>query len=201
MNDNVNHPSHYTDGKIEVWKPVSGFENYQISNFGRIKNTVFRNRHTIKLKERMLTPSQNGKGYMFVYLSKNGKPKMKTIHRLVAEAFIENPNSYPVINHKDGNKENNFVDNLEWCTVQYNAEHSHRLGLQKPSERQKAIIAQWDKENHSKPVSQYAKNGAWIKDWEQQKEAELTLGLCRGSISQCVNGRAKTAGGFIWKRK
>ena len=201
MNDVVNHPSHYTDGKIEVWKPISGFENYKISNLGRIKNTVFRNRYTTMLKERILTPSKNGRGYLFVYLSKNDNRKMKTIHRLVAEAFIENPNGYPVINHRDGNKENNFVDNLEWCTVQYNAQHSHRLGLQKPSERQKTIISQWDRENHSKPVSQYSKNGDWVKDWAQQKEAEMALGLCLGSISQCVRGKSKTAGGFISKRK
>ena len=178
---------------IERYNVLLGeYDCYAVSNYGNVKN--LRNEYILKSGKDMY-------GYPTVLLSKNGKKKRVRVHILVANSFLPKVEGKNYINHKDGKKYNNHIDNLEWCTVQYNAQHSHRLGLQKPSERQKTIISQWDRENHSKPVSQYSKNGDWVKDWAQQKEAEMALGLCLGSISQCVRGKSKTAGGFIWKRK
>lgn len=198
--DNVNHPSHYTDGKIEVWKDVVGFENYKISNQGRIKNTVFNNRHCSFQRERILKPSKNGRGYFFVYVSNNGKTKMKTIHRLVAETFLPNFENLPCVNHIDGNKENNTLENLEWCTFSHNIMHSYKLGLQKPSEKQKKAIAEWDRIHHKKPIYQLTMSGEVIKYWGSLKEASEALNISMGAISQCVNNRSKSAGGYKWKK-
>lgn len=108
----------------EKWKDIQGYENlYQISNLGRVKSlkrTVIRKHNSIlNLKERILK-QQNMNGYKFVRLSKNNKTKQHLVHRLVATHFIDNPNKYKEINHKDENKENNVWYNLEWCTHKYN---------------------------------------------------------------------------------
>lgn len=108
----------------EIWKDISGYESiYQVSNLGRVKRIVFKNGTTEKLKEKVLKPSDNGKGYKIVGLCKNGKIKNHYIHRLVAEAFIPNPNNYEEVNHKDFNKDNNIIDNLEWVTPLQNTRH------------------------------------------------------------------------------
>ncbi len=138
------------------------------------------------------------KGYYNVCLFKNGKHNKK-VHRLVAEAFLENNNNYPCINHIDGNKLNNNVENLEWCTYSHNTKESYRLGLQKPSERQKNIVKEYCKTHKPKKIIQLAQNDIFIKEWNSEKEAEEKLGMCRGSISQCLTGKSKSAGGYKWK--
>ena len=96
----------------EIWKPVVGFEEYfKISNLGRLKR-----------KDRILKAT-NDRGYLKIKLSVNGKRYLRYIHRLVAEAFIPNPNNYKEVNHKDSNPENNRVDNLEWCDRRYNLDY------------------------------------------------------------------------------
>lgn len=113
--------------KAEIWKDIEGFENrYEISSFGNVRN---------KKTSKVLKHSNNYHGYPFVLLRKKGDDKVKNlkIHRLVAEAFIPNPDNLPQVNHKDGNKLNNSVDNLEWCTCQYNIQHSFANGLQTPN--------------------------------------------------------------------
>ena len=119
---------------IEVWKDIKGFEGYyQVSNLGNVKalsRKVLSGRcvnHSYNtLREHLLS---NGVGkYCQVHLSKNGKTIPKLVHRLVAEAFIPNPNNLPCINHKDENPKNNCVDNLEWCSYKYNNEYNDRLG-------------------------------------------------------------------------
>ena len=123
----------------EIWKDINGFEGlYQVSNFGRIKSLP-KTRKTGKSKktirfydEKILKASScSNNGYKIVTLSDNGKQKYFTIHRLVCFHFLENKNNYKVINHKDGNKLNNDVENLEWCTNSQNSSHAYKLGLQK----------------------------------------------------------------------
>lgn len=109
----------------EIWKPVVGYEGlYEVSNTGNVKslgNKVWKN-------ARILKPQVRGKsGYLFVRLSKDGQAKGINIHRLVAETFIPNPLNLPIVNHKDENRTNNHVDNLEWCTVSYNSKYSMKL--------------------------------------------------------------------------
>ena len=101
----------------EIWKPVRNYEGlYEVSNMGRVKSLNY-NRTG---KERIMKGLDNGHGYLFVQLCKDGKAKNCRINRLVAMAFIPNPDNLPEVNHKDKIRTNNRVDNLEWCTTQYN---------------------------------------------------------------------------------
>lgn len=107
----------------EIWKDIKGYEGkYQVSNYGSVKTLNYRRTGTARL----LIP-KNDKGYLAVGLYKNGKRKMFLIHRLVAEAFIPNPENLPQVNHIDEDKTNNYVENLEWCTQSYNNNYGTRL--------------------------------------------------------------------------
>ena len=152
----------------EIWKTIENYDDYQVSSLGRIKS--FKND-----KEHILKPADNGNGYLFVILCKDGKLKNIKIHRLVANAFIPNPYKLPVINHKDKNRQNNNVNNLEFCTQQYNVDYSL-----------------------AKKIGQYSKDGKLIKIWTSQHEAER-YGFMQGHISDCCKGKRKTHKGFIWK--
>lgn len=114
---------------VEIWKDIKNYEGYyQVSNFGRIKSLQKWNGHNYIKCEKILNPYKQVAGNNYyrnvVKLIKNKNKKDFKVHRLVAEAFIENPNNYKVVNHKDGNPLNNNVDNLEWCTQKYNSQHS-----------------------------------------------------------------------------
>lgn len=109
--------------KIEKWKTVDGFPDYKISSLGRLMRVggvVHRSTTDMIFKDKIIKGSVDRDGYIVYCLTFNGKHKWVTGHRLVAEAFISNPNNYPIINHKDEDKTNNCVDNLEWCTYEYN---------------------------------------------------------------------------------
>lgn len=114
----------------EVWKDIPDYKNlYQISNFGRVKSLerlIYRKNGNYIVKEKILKNKTNTKGYLSISMCKNGKVKYVMIHRLVAQAFIPNPNNFPCINHKDENKQNNCVENLEWCTYSYNNTYNNR---------------------------------------------------------------------------
>lgn len=116
--------------KTEIWKDVIGYEGiYQVSNLGNVKRiSKFRGVNKAYLNDYCLKPLDNGKGYLRIKLTINNKSKRVMLHRIIAEAFIENPNNYPVINHIDGNKKNNQIKNLEWCTQKYNCQHSVKIG-------------------------------------------------------------------------
>ena len=105
---------------VEIWKPIENYEDYSISNFGNVYSSK---------RTRILKPTNTTKGYIQVHLSKNGKVKNAPIHRLVAKAFIENVDNKPQVNHIDGNKKNNNVTNLEWCTNLENQRHARKIGL------------------------------------------------------------------------
>lgn len=115
---------------MEQWETIKGYENYQISTLGNVKNII---------SGSLLKPQNNGKGYQHVCLyDKNHKGKLIMVHRLVAQTFIPNPNNLPQVNHKDENKKNNCVDNLEWCDSNYNINygtHNERIGLNNPRRR------------------------------------------------------------------
>ena len=153
--------------KIEYWKPVVGYEGlYEVSSFGRVRNVR---------TNRVLSPIVDRDGYLKVHLSKNGHPRKTFIHVIVSKAFIPNPNNYPCINHKDENKLNNCVENLEWCTVAYNNAYSK-----------------------SKKVIQYTLDGQKIKEWPSTRCIEREIGYNSAFISKCCRGIKKTAYGFKW---
>ena len=120
---------------MEIWKDINGYEGiYQISNTGRLKSLkrLFIRKNNINpynKEEIILKLQNNGKGYLFIRLSKNSKHKYYYIHRLVALHFIDNPSNKPAVNHKDGNKSNNNVNNLEWVTNSENQIHALETGL------------------------------------------------------------------------
>ena len=129
----------------EEWRDIRGYEGlYQVSNLGNVKS--FNNR--IKHKNPMILKQtiDRKNGYLTVSLSRNGKKKIYRVHKLVASIFIDNSNNYPVINHKDGKKLNNCVDNLEWCTYKQNIIHSWENGLSHISEEHNQIISKATKE-------------------------------------------------------
>lgn len=164
---------------IEEWSDVLGYEGlYEVSDQGRVRRNG-----------KILKPTEDRHGYLQVSLSKNGIVKRGKVHRLVAYAFIPNPNNYPQVNHKDEDKTNNAVENLEWCTNEYN----HNYGT----------IKERIAEKNSKPVLQFDKEGNFIRKWPSIMEVEEELGINHSNISQCCRGvhYRKTAGGFVWRFK
>ena len=220
-----------TESLIEEWRDVVGFEGlYQVSNLGRVKgldrlvdtniNNVNRRIH----KGKLLKPQFNNKGYKRVNLCKNGNKNFAFVHRLVAEAFIPNPNNYPVVNHKDENPKNNCVENLEWCTQKYNmnwngvmkkvglklckTEEEKKYNRKKYEEAHKEERRRYMQEYHrkhyiptgtrtKKKVSQYTIEGIHIKDYDSIAEAYNDTGVRH--IGCVCNGSRNSAGGYIWK--
>lgn len=125
----------------EIWKDITGYEGkYQVSSFGRVKSLEYHNAKGIK-RCGILQPATDNSGYHRCALSKNNILKTYKVHRLVAIAFIPNPDNLPQINHKDGNKKNNNVENLEWCDNSHNQKHAYRLGLNPPHQGHKVKVA------------------------------------------------------------
>lgn len=157
-------------------KPINGFEElYHISDDGR----VFSLR-----TNKWLKPKDNGTGYFYVGL-KADKVYNKYIHRLVAEAFISNPNNLPCVNHKDEDRTNNRVENLEWCTYADN----NSYGTHNKKIADKASIA----------IYQLDDSGNVIKRWDSAKEAGESLGIQNQNIAKVLKGKRNKAGGYGWK--
>lgn len=166
---------------IELWKPVKHYEGlYEISNLGRLKSL-----DTFKHKGKIKNIRLDKDGYYIATLNKQTKQQTVKIHRLVAEAFIPNPNNFPQVNHKDENKQNNCVDNLEWCTQQYNMCYGSF----------RARVA----EAHKKPVIQLTLENKFIKRWASAKDAALSLNLYAAAITACCKGKNYKTGGFRWE--
>ena len=160
----------------EVWKNVVGYEGlYMVSNYGKVKNAKGELRKTYK----------DSAGYVTITLCKDGKTSRKLLHRVVAEAFLQNENKFPQVNHKDEVKENNAVDNLEWCTAKYNANYGTRNARRAEKEK--------------KPVLQYSQSGVLIARFESQRAAASALHINKSLISCCTKGIYKTAGGYVWR--
>ena len=171
----------------EVWKDIPGYEGlYQVSNFGEVKS-LSRYHHK---KETILKKHKTKDGYYETTLVKNGKYKFIRTHRLVAFAFIPNLLNKEQINHKDGNKLNNNVENLEWCTLQENKDHAIKTGLQDFKGK---------KNPKAKAVNQYDKDGNFIKKYDTLRQAMYETGISEHCISSVCNKHIKTAGGYKWE--
>lgn len=166
--------------KLE-WRPIVGYEGlYMVSNFGNVKSlerVVWNNRGYYKtVPEKVLKPQKNKDDYLFVALYKDGKGKRYKVHRLVCEAFLENPQNLPEVNHIDQNKQNNCVSNLEYCSRQYNVDYSLA----------KAVIC-------------IDCTTGLIEEFKSASKASKQLGIDRSHITACCKGRLKSAGGFYWQ--
>lgn len=167
----------------EIWKPVKGYEGeYEVSNLGRVKSLP---RKTTSGK--LLKYSDNGNGYQHLVLTKNGSQRDFYVHRLVAQTFIPNPDNLPEVNHKDENKANNCVDNLEWCNKKYNMNYG--TAIKRASEKQMFHI------------SQYTINGEYVASYYGLSEAANAINVGKSAITNCLKGRSQLCGGFIWKYK
>ncbi len=189
---------------METYIDIKDYEGlYQVSNTGYVRSLGCGKTHkTIKI----LKSAKNTWGYLFVRLTKNGQTKNKTIHRLVAEAFLPNSLNLPQVNHKDEDKTNNFVflnedgsvdkekSNLEWCDNKYNVNYGTR------NSRAGKKLTNGKK---SKPILQYTLNGEFIREWPSAPEIKRQLGFLSSHIGECCRGntRLKTYKGYIWKYK
>ena len=170
----------------EIFKDIEGYENlYQISDQGRVK--ALGNGGSNASKEKILKPVKDGKKYLRVNLYKQGKRKMCKIHRLVAQAFIDNPNNYEEVNHRDENPANNAVQNLEWVTPKYNINYGTR--------NERVAESNTNHPNKSKQVL-CIETG---KIYPSAMEAARQTGFNKSAIIRCCNGKLKTAYSYTWQ--
>lgn len=178
----------------EIWKDVVGYEGlYQVSNLGRVKSfdRYVKSRGGFRtIRGRILNPCFNGRYYHVNLYDANKRSKPLLIHRLVADAFIQNPKNLPQVNHIDGNKLNNNVNNLEWVTASENIKHSFRTGLCMPHDG-----------GTSRPIYAYKTNGEFVGEFKSLHHAERELNVNLGHIWSILNGREKSSKGYYFKYK
>lgn len=195
--------SDVTDDEIksEVWKDVCGYGGlYMVSDLGRIKSFVYYNGANV----RFLKPQISKRGYYFVDLCKNNVKKKLLLHRLVAEAFIPNPENKPCIDHIDRNGINNRVSNLRWCTQKENCNNKftkeyrdktryYEDGLKRATERSISISM--------KPIIQIDKFGNIVNEFKSMAEAKRLFGYSSSCICRCCKGQRELYKGFKWMYK
>lgn len=167
----------------EIWKDIPNYEHlYKISNLGNVINCISKNE---------LKGSLSKNGYIYISLYKNKKRKTYKLHRLVAITFLENPNNKSQVNHIDGNKQNNKVSNLEWCTQSENQIHAFKNRLN---------YGRYGTENgHHRKIIQFDKNMNKLKEWDYMTDAQNKLGINVANICNCCKGKIKTIGGYIFR--
>ena len=175
----------------ETWKKIPDYEMYEVSNQGSIRNAV----------GRILSTECDRDGYLKVTLCKDGKRKNFSLHRIVANAFVDNPYKKDTVDHINGIKTDNRSSNLQWMTARenlqkYHSERGHRL-----YDVVKRKTGMKRGESRRIPIIQITKEGAVVAKYKSLMDAERMTGIGSGRISLCINGIKKTAGGYLWKKE
>lgn len=177
----------------EIWKYIPWYEwKYQISNFGNVKSLNFNRENKVLILKNFIN-----NWYSRVGISNNNKVKYCRVHRLVAIAFIPNLNNKPYVNHINWIKDDNRVENLEWCTASENLLHSYRILKNQPTKYW--TWKKWEYHNRSKKINMLGKDLIYIKTFSWMWEASRITWIRSTWIWSCCNWKQKTAGGFIWK--
>jgi len=170
-------------GQTEIWKSHPEYAGIEVSNLGRVRTldmvVVSNGRGTYPVKGRVLKQSKDSYGYPGLSIKVDGKWTTKKVHRLVAQTFISNTNGFPMVNHKDGNRANNHIDNLEWCTVSYNNQYREKFG--------KAL---------GRPVYAVKLKTSEVYRFCSQSEASRELGISQTSINFVIKGKLKQTSGY-----
>jgi len=174
----------------EIWKPINQYEGlYEVSNLGNVRSldkiAFTKAGWKRAYKGRMIKPKKHNGGYSTIILHRDGKTQTRTIHRLVAEAFLPNPNNYPEVNHIDENKTNNAVSNLEWCTRIQNQHHG--TAIERSNLKQRIPFYQIDHEGHI------------VKRWDGFKVLQRDGQFQRCEVSKCCRGLRDTYKGYRWE--
>ena len=180
----------------EVWKDVAGYEGvYQVSNKGNVRSVARKDSIGRKCGGRMLKPGYDKDGYLRVNIYKNGKQKTRFIHRLVAGAFVPNPNGYSEINHRDENKVNNYANNLEWCTRECNVNHG-TLIERSAQARSKKVKATNIETNEVITFNSTVEAGC--KGYDQGGVAKACRGTYKARTGKLIGGDGRTYKGYKW---
>lgn len=175
-----------TKNEIEIWRAHPKIPGIEASTFGRVRTldrVVSSERGTRFIKGRILKQYDDGNGYLKVNVPINEKQATKRVHRLVAQTFIHNPDNLPQVNHKDCDRTNNNVNNLEFCSASYNCQYREKFGISSTEARGNPVLA-----INLKTLE--------VSRFQSQHEAGLELGLFWQNISAVIRGKQKTAGGF-----
>lgn len=181
---------------MEEWRAIEGYEGlYEVSTKGRVKSLNWKNMR----EEKCLFLKKHNKGYLQVELANGNGKKTFLVHRLVAKAFIENPNGFRMVNHKDENKTNNCVENLEWCSNSYNVLYSIARRKTRTNRVSTRKGCRFHGANSEKRIVQTKHNGEVVRVWADSRTIFLETGMSDWSISECCRGNRKTAYGFKWR--
>lgn len=170
----------------EIWKPICNNSNYEISNLGNVRNNYLWTGSMYIHKPHILKPHIDKKGYKTIHIKK----KIFKVHRLVAKLFLSNYNELLQVNHIDGNKLNNNINNLEMCSCKENIEHAIINNLRNN---------RYNRHPRSSKINQYDKNFNLLNSYSSIIEAVEKTNIASSSISQCCSLKRKTAGGYIWR--
>lgn len=163
---------------FEIWNKIEGYDNYTVSNLGRVYNIKLK-----RIKAQRMAPT----GYLIADLKQNGVKRTHYVHRLVAEAFISNPENKPCVNHKNEVRTDNECSNLEWCTVAYNNSYNGRAKR----------VGEHHQKHH--PSRKRVRNVDTGEIYSSVRAAGRATGVCSISISYCLNGKQKHAGNYRWE--